>query len=56
MYNLHDPDGIQIFVDLSILQQQGAYTSLKQHGQIDIEEDEDDEDSFEDYDTDEDDA
>ncbi|KAL0324951.1 UNVERIFIED_CONTAM: hypothetical protein Sradi_5064400 [Sesamum radiatum] len=55
MYDLHDPDGIQNFVDLSFTQQQGAGASRTQHGQTDIEEHEDDKDNFEDYETDEDD-
>ncbi|KAL0386415.1 UNVERIFIED_CONTAM: hypothetical protein Slati_4604200 [Sesamum latifolium] len=53
MYDLHDPDGIQIFVDLSVEQQQSASTSRTQHGETDNEEDEDDEDNFEEYETDE---
>ncbi|KAL0368323.1 UNVERIFIED_CONTAM: hypothetical protein Scaly_1051200 [Sesamum calycinum] len=52
-YDLHDPDGIQIVADLSIVHQQHACTSLTQHIQTDDEEDEDDEDNFEDYETDE---
>ncbi|KAL0411019.1 UNVERIFIED_CONTAM: hypothetical protein Slati_3691600 [Sesamum latifolium] len=53
MYDLHDLDGIQIFVDLLVSQQQGAGTSRTQHGETDNEEDEDDEDSFKKCETDE---
>ncbi|KAL0418882.1 UNVERIFIED_CONTAM: hypothetical protein Sradi_1301700, partial [Sesamum radiatum] len=45
MYDLYDPDCIQIIVDLSITHQQGAGTLQTQHVQIDNEEDEDNEDT-----------
>ncbi|KAL0410498.1 UNVERIFIED_CONTAM: hypothetical protein Slati_3639500 [Sesamum latifolium] len=51
-YELHDPNGIQLVVDLSIANQQGASTSRSAHCESD---DESDEDSFdEDYESNED--
>ncbi|KAL0373977.1 UNVERIFIED_CONTAM: hypothetical protein Sradi_3313400 [Sesamum radiatum] len=48
-YDLHDPDGLQLFVDLLSTMQHGAGTSRTDED----DEYEDDEDSFDDYETDE---
>ncbi|KAK4389777.1 hypothetical protein Sango_2314700 [Sesamum angolense] len=48
-YDLHDPDGLQLIVDLTSAMQHGVGTS--RHDEDD--EDEDDEDSFDDYETNE---
>ena len=53
-YHLRDLNCLQIVVDYSIAHQQGTYILRTQASQTDNKDEEDDEDSFKDYETDED--
>ncbi|KAL2226787.1 UNVERIFIED_CONTAM: hypothetical protein Sindi_2037400, partial [Sesamum indicum] len=53
-YDLCDPTGLQIMVDLSIAHQQVVGTLRIEAGKTDNEDEEDDKDNFEDYKTDDD--